>query len=98
MNKREKMMEKKSFISVTVIMLLIQMFFLILTMLIFLYSSYKVGDDERKRMMENSGMVKTQCRCLTATSWFAIALALFLKAALIVEKTNKPCLSPTQPV
>lgn len=53
MNKREKMMEKKSFISVTVIMLLIQMFFLILTMLIFLYSSYKAGDDERKRMMEN---------------------------------------------
>ena len=46
-------MKKKSFISVTVIMLLIQMIFLILTMLIFLYSSYKLGADERKRMMEN---------------------------------------------
>jgi len=29
------------------------MIFLILTMLIFLYSSYKLGADERKRMMEN---------------------------------------------
>lgn len=46
-------MKKKSFISVTIIMLLIQMIFLILTMLIFLYSSYKLGADERKRMMEN---------------------------------------------